>query len=289
MKDLAHLIHESFRVIDMTGGLLNLYPWIRHFAPNLSGYKPLMKTHQPLWNFLKVLLHALRPVDGFHSLSFSFKEVIEQKSAGLDENENCSSFIESYLLEMKQSGDPKNAKVEFSVEQLMSLCVDFVQAGTETTSNTLSFGLMYMLRNKHVNDKVHEELDAVVGRSRLPNLSDRAKLRYIEAVLCEIQRYASVAPLAIAHRTTEAVKFMDYVIPRDTVTLVSLYSLNMDQEYWKDPHVFRPERFLNERGELTPHSDQFIPFGLGGFEVQITGEELTDFYLQESVAVLERT
>lgn len=40
----------------MTGGILNLYPWIRHIAPNLSGYKPLMKTHFPLWNFLKVLL-----------------------------------------------------------------------------------------------------------------------------------------------------------------------------------------------------------------------------------------
>lgn len=54
--NLAHTVHESFRVIDMTGGILNLYPWIRHIAPNLSGYEPLMKTHYPLWNFLKVFL-----------------------------------------------------------------------------------------------------------------------------------------------------------------------------------------------------------------------------------------
>lgn len=54
VKELAHLIHESFRVIDMTGGILNLYPWIRHIAPDLSGFKPLMNTHVPLWTFLKV-------------------------------------------------------------------------------------------------------------------------------------------------------------------------------------------------------------------------------------------
>lgn len=54
VNELVHLIHESFRVIDMTGGLLNLYPWIRHIAPNLSGYTALLNTHKPLWNFLKV-------------------------------------------------------------------------------------------------------------------------------------------------------------------------------------------------------------------------------------------
>lgn len=207
-----------------------------------------------------------------------------EKSDGLGSTETSQTFIESYLMEMNKNDSENNGKVvfsgasangirsiasrhstsfPFSEEQLLSLCVDFVQAGTETTSNTLSFGLMYMIHNKRVSDKVHDELDAVVGRTRLPNLNDRSKLPYLEAVLCEIQRFASVAPLAIAHRATETIKFFDYVIPKDSVTLVSLYSMNMDEEYWKDPHVFRPERFLNENGQLIQHSEQFIPFGLG--------------------------
>lgn len=148
-------------------------------------------------------------------------------------------------------------------EELLSLCVDFVQAGTETTSNTLSFGLMYMIHNQRVCDKIHDELDTIVGRQRLPSLGDRNKLPYLEAVLCEIQRFASVAPLAIAHRNTDAVKLMNYTIPKNTIALVSLYSMNMDEEYWCDPHAFRPERFLNENNELLLHSEQFIPFGQG--------------------------
>lgn len=148
-------------------------------------------------------------------------------------------------------------------EQLLAICLDFFQAGTETTSNTLSFGLMYMIHNKRVCDKVRSELDAVVGRKRLPNINDRNQLPYVEAVLCEIQRYANVAPLGIAHRAEETVKFLDHIIPKDAVMLVSLYSLNMDEEYWKDPKVFRPERFLNENGELIQHMEQFLPFGMG--------------------------
>lgn len=148
-------------------------------------------------------------------------------------------------------------------EQLLAICLDFFQAGTETTSNTLSFALMYMIHNRHVCEKTQAELDAVIGRKRFPNLQDRNHLPYVEAVLSEIQRIANVAPLGIAHRCTDNVQFNEHIIPKDTVMLVSLYSLNMDKEYWRDPEQFRPERFLNDSGEYLPHSEQFFPFGLG--------------------------
>lgn len=148
-------------------------------------------------------------------------------------------------------------------EQLLAICLDFFQAGTETTSNTLSFALMYMIHNRHVYEKTQAELDAVIGRKRFPNLQDRNHLPYVEAVLSEIQRVSNVAPLGIAHRCTDDVKFFEYIIPKDTVMLVSLYSLNMDREYWQDPEIFRPERFLNDNGEYIAHSEQFFPFGLG--------------------------
>lgn len=120
-----------------------------------------------------------------------------------------------------------------------------------------------MIHNRRVCEKTQSELDAVIGRKRFPNLQDRNHLPYVEAVLSEIQRISNVAPLGIAHRSTETVQFRDYTIPKDSVMLVSLYSLNMDKTYWQDPEVFRPERFLNEHGEYIPHAEQFFPFGLG--------------------------
>lgn len=74
------------------------------------------------------------------------------------------------------------------------------KAGTETTSNTLAFGLMHLLHNEPVIEKLKTELDKVCGRRRLPNLNDRSTLPYTEAVICEIQRITNVAPLGIVHR-----------------------------------------------------------------------------------------
>lgn len=122
---------------------------------------------------------------------------------------------------------------------------------------------MYMIHNRQVSDKVQAELDAVIGQKRFVNLQDRNHLPYVEAVLSEILRFSNVAPLGIAHRTTENTQFKEYMIPKNTVILMSLYSLNMDKDYWHDPLIFRPERFLNENGEYLPHVEQFLPFGLG--------------------------
>lgn len=54
----------------------------------------------------------------------------------------------------------------------------------------------------------------------------------------------------------------DKRIPAGTLVMNNLYSVHMDPEYWKDPHTFRPERFINPDGSF--HKDErLIPFGKG--------------------------
>lgn len=241
--NLLKLIHESFRVIDMSGGVLNQFPFIRHIFPEKSGYKKLLKVLSPLWKFLVETIN----------------ETHDQIKDDEDDN-NPKSLIEAFMVEMKKKHSERNST--FTQEQLLCLSLDLFQAGSETTSNTLGFGIIYMIHNPLVLKKIREELQMAVGRNRLPCLADRPNLQYTEAVICEIQRVASVAPVGIAHRAMDNLKLGKYVIPKDTIALVSLYSLNMDGEYWKDPQTFRPERFLDSEGRLIQH-EAFIPFGLG--------------------------
>ena len=46
--------------------------------------------------------------------------------------------------------------------------------------------------------KVQEELDAVIGRNRLPKLEDRPRLPYADAVLKETLRWNSVVPMGVS-------------------------------------------------------------------------------------------
>lgn len=111
------------------------------------------------------------------------------------------------------------------------------------------------------------------------------RLNYLEAVLMEVQRHSNVAPLAIAHRSVRNTSIHEYIIPKvrryfrlinkqeqennnvltnfqDTLVLASIWSIHMDEQHWGDPEVFRPERFLDNSGNIINDS-WFMPFGVG--------------------------
>lgn len=52
---LMELVHVSFRMLDMSGGILNQMPFIRFFAPKRSGYKELKHILKEFYEFLKVI------------------------------------------------------------------------------------------------------------------------------------------------------------------------------------------------------------------------------------------
>lgn len=57
-----------------------------------------------------------------------------------------------------------------------------------------------LLRNK---EKVQTEIDEVVGRHRVPSLTDKGHLPFTEATIMEVQRLVVVVPLAIPHMASK--------------------------------------------------------------------------------------
>lgn len=52
-------------------------------------------------------------------------------------------------------------------------------------------------------EKVHEEIERVIGADRAPSLTDKAQMPFTEATIMEVQRLAMVVPLSIPHMTSE--------------------------------------------------------------------------------------
>lgn len=82
-------------------------------------------------------------------------------------------------------------------------------------------------------------------------------------------RFDTLVPSSVAHRSMVDTKLGDYDIPKNTAVLASLFGLHTSKNVWKDPDNFRPERFLNSRGELVLKYDKSLPFGGNFFLSQI--------------------
>jgi len=53
--------------------------------------------------------------------------------------------------------------------------MDLFLAGSETTSNTMEFAILYMILNPDVQKRVQAEIDSIVGIERLPSILDKPK------------------------------------------------------------------------------------------------------------------
>jgi cytochrome P450 len=74
-----------------------------------------------------------------------------------------------------------------------------------------------------VQAKAQAELDAVVGRDRLPTFADRERLPYIDAVLKEMLRWGPVAPQALPHAASADGTFEGYFIPKSTIIIPNIW------------------------------------------------------------------
>ncbi|XP_008176147.2 cytochrome P450 2G1-like isoform X1 [Chrysemys picta bellii] len=186
-------------------------------------------------------------------------ERIKLQQATLDLNAP-QNFIDCFLAKMEQ--EKQNPSTEFSMENLVMSTFNLFFAGTETVSTTLRYGFLILLKHPQVQEKIHQEIDAVIGRERAPTVEDRGRMPYTDATLHEIQRFSDILPMSLPHTVTRDTRFRGYLIPEGTYVYPLLSTVHFDLEEHKTPEAFAPERFLTENG-CFKKQNAFLPFSAG--------------------------
>ena len=194
------------------------------------------------------------PLDiSFNYLKDMFKLTIQDHQKDID-YENPRDFIDVYLTEMKTNPN-------FDEEHLVVLCLDFFQAGSETTSTTLLWVVIFMTLYPKVQEKCHKEISDQIG-TRPPMLEDSKSLIYVNATLIEIQRLAIVAPGSLPHILMKDTSTHGYEFKAGTIFSANLTKYLMDPVAFPNPEEFKPERFLDGDQKIKK-IEHFVPFGIG--------------------------
>ncbi|KAK3707191.1 hypothetical protein QZH41_007168 [Actinostola sp. cb2023] len=170
------------------------------------------------------------------------------------------------LIKALQEAQEEDSKVKDMIteDHVVMTMADAFSAGLESTMTTMRWFIVYMLYYPDIQVKIHKELDDVISRDDIPRLEDKERLHYLQAVLAETMRMASVAPLFVRKTTVDST-LAGYKIPKGTTLLVNTRAMHYDEKAWEQPYVFDPTRFLDDDGKFTPGSGNmsYLPFGAG--------------------------
>ncbi|KAJ0246542.1 Cytochrome P450 [Hirschfeldia incana] len=172
---------------------------------------------------------------------------------------NKDNDMLSSLLDIAQD---KESKLDDN--GIKHLLLDLFLAGTDTSSSTVEWAMAELLRSPRMMVKAQEEIREAIGENDNIEELDMLKLPYLQAVVKETLRLHPPSPFLIPRISkSDDVQIFEFIIPKNTQVLVSLWAIGRDPRVWENPTQFKPERFLGREIDVKDNDFELIPFGAG--------------------------
>jgi len=198
-----------------------------------------------------------------------FNEIIEHKKAELVKSKSEVEDSEKDLLTLmiEAGNDEGDSSEPLTNEELRDELVLFFVAGHDTTSNAMTAALYFLAVNPDLQEKARKEVLEVLGDGKhdsWPTLEQLKKFTYLSKVMKESIRLAPPAAALLEREAAVDTELAGVPIPKGTLLNVDVLGIHYNENIWKDPYKFDPERF-SDGGELELHPStySYVPFGGG--------------------------
>eukprot|EP00899_Mesostigma_viride_P024011 jgi/Mesvir1/4795/Mv11091-RA.1 len=237
--------------------IANLLPMLGYAMRQVLRHVPGTRDHRQ-FEAIRYAADTVAPL-----LEDRLRDVAQGKSKPEGSEASPGGLQEMDILRMLAAARDKATGAHFERERMLSAAQEFFAAGSDTTSNTLTFALYHLSNDPHVQDKLIAEVDAF-GRDRPPSYEDLVHgFPYTECVVKETLRFYPTATTLVREAAEEA-EILGYRITPGMTVFIPVNAIHMDPKHFPDPAAYLPERFDPEGPEEKARpSHAFIPFGSG--------------------------
>ncbi|EGC32377.1 hypothetical protein DICPUDRAFT_57144 [Dictyostelium purpureum] len=184
------------------------------------------------------------------------KKYQRDNEANLDSKEN-GNIITGLLKEYE--------KGSITWGNVVNTSIDMIVAGSDTSANTVIFGLISLSNHPEIQTKLHKSIVSTVSPNEdvITHSKYSQILPYLSMVMKETFRKFPSTLLGISHETTQDIEIEGHKIAAGTQIFQNIYSSHRSEEFFPKPDEFIPERF-NEGSNLYYGSQtNLLHFGCG--------------------------
>ncbi|GAB6030265.1 hypothetical protein CHUAL_005942 [Chamberlinius hualienensis] len=214
----------------------------------------------PILKFLKIsILNA-------EALAFFKKLILDIIDARQKNKSRKSDFLQLMLDAMEEHNAPTDSnepkKIPMTYETVIAQSFLFFFAGFESASSTLSFTAYNLATHPKCQERLYNEVkDALEKNDGKIDYEMLSQLSYMDMVIHEsLRRYP--AAIRTDRECTQDCVLNEIPIKKGMLIGIQIYALMNDEDYYKNPEEFRPERF-EEDGCDYKNSFTYLAFGVG--------------------------
>nr|AYV88865.1 cytochrome P450 oxidase CYP77A46 [Polygala tenuifolia] len=181
-------------------------------------------------------------------------------SLGSDKSATSFSYLDT-LFDLKVDGR-KSAPTN---EELVTLCSEFLNGGTDTTATAIEWAVAQLIANPRVQTKLFGEIKSLVGERKVEE-KDVEKMPYLQAVVKETFRKHPPTSFTLTHAVMEPTSLGGYDVPTNANVEIFLPAIGENPKLWSNPEKFDPDRFISggEEADITGVTGvKMLPFGVG--------------------------
>lgn len=188
------------------------------------------------------------------------RKIIEE-----ERKEENKDYVQSYVDTLLHLELP-DEKRKLNENEIVSLCSEFLNGGTDTTATTLQWIMANLVKNPEIQERLYQEIKGVTGEEAKEIEEEEAhKMPYLKAVVLEGLRRHPPGHMVLPHSVTEDTVLGGYKIPKKGTVNFMVAEIGRDPAVWDEPMAFKPERFLGEESvDITgSRGIKMMPFGAG--------------------------